>query len=108
MTYMGVGHSENGAGGLGPDKASTSTIRLAVIPVPFRIAMCSLRVFHGAPLTFFACVFSTPGRRTATRETSAEKDTYTHDDRRNQHPRQGRRRCGTGRTRCGGEGPRQE
>jgi len=42
------------------------------------------------------------------RDARAEKDTDTHDDRRNQHHRQCRRRCGTGRARRAGEGPRQE
>jgi len=42
------------------------------------------------------------------RKPSAEKDTHTHDDRRNQHHRQSRRRCGTGRARCAGKGSHQE
>ena len=43
------------------------------------------------------------------REASAEKDSQTHDDRsRNQHCRQTRRRCGTGRARRAGEGSRHE
>jgi nucleoid-associated protein YgaU len=49
------------------------------------------------------------------REASAERDTYRHDDRRNQRHRQSHRRCGTGRTQgqetrqgCQGEGRRAE
>jgi hypothetical protein len=42
------------------------------------------------------------------RKASAEKDTHTNDDRRNNHYGQGRRRCGTGRARRAGEGAREE